>query len=155
MEKAKKSQDKKDELKEDYSLILKKSESSSNVGRQISFALLAVTWALIYDEHSFKFNILLGLCALILLLYLLIDLMQYFYAAMRLKHMFYRIQIEKDESQKQELIIEYKTNKWKLSKFVNALFSLKFIMLGLSMVLLLSYILCVFLGKVSCMQGLK
>jgi hypothetical protein len=152
MEKAKKSQDKEDELKEDYSLILKKSENSSNVGRQICFALLAVTWALIYDQHSFRFHILLGLSALILLLYLFIDLMQYYYAAMRLKQMFYKIQLENDESKKNGLIIEYKTEKWKLSKFVNALFSLKFIMLGLSLLLLLSYIFGILIGKITIVQ---
>jgi len=143
-----------DELKEDYRLILKKSENSSNVGRQISFALLAVTWALIYDQHSFRFHILLGLSALILLLYLLIDLMQYYYAAMRLKYMFYKIQIENDETKKDQLIVDYKTQKWKLSKFVNTLFSVKFIMLGLSLIFLLLYIIGILLGKITISQTL-
>ena len=136
------------DLNEDQKLILKKSENSSNVGRQISFALLAVTWAMIYDQHTLKFHILLGISAIILLLYLLVDLIQYYYAAMRLKHLFYRFQIEDDDQDEEKKIIVYKTNKWKLSRRVNTLYSLKFILLGIALIILLCYIIGVLSGTI-------
>jgi hypothetical protein len=149
-----------DELKEDYRLILKKSENSSTVGRQISFALLAVTWALIYDQHTFRFHILLGISAIILLLYLLVDLIQYYYAAMRLKHLLYWFQTEDDDQNDEKKAVNYKTDKWKLSQKVNMLYNIKFVLLGIALISLLCYIIGVLSGiivlknmKLACCGG--
>ena len=60
-------------------VVFKQSEYSSNVGRQISFALIAVAWALSYSNGHVNLNFFLGLTIVILVIYFSVDLSQYFF----------------------------------------------------------------------------
>lgn len=137
------------ELMKASEVIQKKSETSSSTGRQICFALLAILWAMMYDDHVVRVNWVTGVAAFLLLCYLMVDVCQYYFSSLRMTQLFYRLQVELNEQNAVEKLAVYKRDQWKLARAVNKLFHIKFALLALSFLIVLLLLLGLLTGFIS------
>jgi hypothetical protein len=129
-------------------VIFNQSEQSSTVGRQIAFGLIAVAWAISYNDKNFYFDFYPCISILILVIYFSIDLIQYFFTTVKYRriHIDYKIAkvLEKDRPTN-NLDQHYNIEKAKIIEFSYRMFKIKFYLLPFSVIALLIYLVKILL----------
>jgi len=125
-------------------VVFKQSEYSSNVGRQISFALIAVAWALSYSNGHVNLNFFLGLTIVILVIYFSVDLSQYFFTTIKFRNKQIDYNIAKamnDKIDYEKLEKTYLVEKAKIITFSFRMFKIKFYLLPIALISLLIHLI--------------
>lgn len=120
-------------------IIAKQSEQSSTIGRQIAFALIAVSWSLSKNDQGFFLNLFPYISMILLVGYLSIDLSQYFFTTIRYRRVEIEYAIAKAnclEEEKEGIDKNYNLEKYKNSRFSYRLFIIKFIFIPIAVLLL-------------------
>jgi len=85
----------------------------SEICRKIVFALFAIIWALSYSQGELKFTVYSIIVSILLVIYLIIDTLQYFLTAYSYRKHFYAIQKAKTEGISNNLIASKELEKRK------------------------------------------
>ena len=96
-------------------IYCEQTSNCSEICRKIVFALFAIIWALSYSDGNLNYTIYTIIVSLILVLYLIVDTLQYFLTALSYRKHFYGIKdgfaqgesiekISEKEAEKREII---------------------------------------------------
>ncbi|WP_291860622.1 hypothetical protein [Marinilabilia sp.] len=134
-------------------IVSTQSDKSSNVGRQIAFGLIGVSWTLTQNGDGFNMTLFPALSLLFLVIFFSIDLIQYYVTAINYRATINDFNIAKiyienspkldrDEKNAKFAFIQenFDTKRYKIIRFSFLLFNIKFWVLPIPVVLLLIHI---------------
>lgn len=128
-------------------IISKQSEQASNAGRQIAFALIAVTWSLSKNDEKISIYYFTGISMIAIVAYLALDMLQYFITTIRYRKIenSYAVAIDNCTEEKSEGInSDYIKKKARINTVSYNLFVAKFIFIPISVISLMLYLICRF-----------
>lgn len=125
--------------------VFKYSNLASGIGRQIVFAFIIVAWGSVYssDSKELKFDVLPIVAIVVSMIYLGIDLCQYFFTTIHLRRInldcVFGLDYAKNEEEKEDIEKQSHLDLLKVEKKSFKFFFLKFIILGINLLVLIFY----------------
>jgi len=120
-------------------IFVEQISSCSEICRKIVFALLAVTWGLSYSDSGFSFGFFFLLVFFFSIIYLIVDILQFFLTALSYRTHYYKIQEIANKGETEENIVRMEKIKRKIindKSFKLMVFKMCFLPISFIMLLL-------------------
>ncbi len=133
-------------------IVSQQTDKSSNVGRQIAFGLITASWGVTFYKNEFHSEILPLISMITLIIYFALDLCQYYRTALRYRRVMNDYNLAKLDIETSDLIDNEKrerikfceknleTERYKIVRFSFLIFKLKFWLLPIPVILLITHI---------------
>lgn len=125
--------------------IFRYSNIASGIGRQIVFAFIIIAWGILYNskEQIIHFHLLPIIAVLTSMVYLGLDLLQYFIASLSLRKLYqdyiYGMIYAQNENEKKEVDKQKYINSLKIEKGIFKYYIAKFAVLAINLLIIITH----------------
>lgn len=116
-----------------WNLFTKQTDKASSIARQIVFALAAVSWGSLYDKGSIQTrSTIFIICMILVVLYFIVDVLQYYLSARKLRKLEYNYMAAKGAQNKYiigKVNKKYVSKRIEIEHFSYRLFTMKMLII--------------------------